>query len=262
MEKLQDKQVLGINVNLLNKEQVLNILKNKLSSNNKEIFCVSTLNIELIMRANKNYEFKHYLNDISNLNTIDGVGILNVFRWYGLNSYERICGSDLAYDLAQICQELGKKYFILGSSEDSSEKAKEKLKELYNGLDIENYSPPYTKNIDFSAEETSKIKQIIQDAKPDVLCVAFGALKQELWIKNNLDFLKENNVKIAIGLGGSFDFIAGKVERAPEFFKKTGNEWLYRLIKEPKTRFKRQISTIPLYYLLCFWEFIKQKGLK
>ena len=64
-------------------------------------------------------------------------------------------------------------------------------------------------------------------------------------------------VKIAISLGRSFDFIAGKVNRAPEWFKKTGNEWLYRLIKEPKARFKRQITTIPIYYLLCFIEYAK-----
>lgn len=253
-------KILDINIDLLNKEDVLQEIENRLDDNSNKVFCISTLNIELIMRAQKCQDFKYFLNKISNLNTIDGVGILNVMKWYGLTGYERVCGSDLAYDLARICQQKNKKYFILGASENVSKTAKETLKNMYSGLKVENYSPEYVQTLNFSESENLKIKNKISEFKPNVICVAFGAVKQELWIKNNLQFLQDSGVQIAIGLGGSFDFIAGKIKRAPEIFKKTGNEWLYRLIKEPKSRFKRQISTIPIYYLLCFIEYMRRNN--
>lgn len=249
--------ILDTSFDIASIENVMNIINENLLSDTGT-YCISTVNLEFIMLAQKDLRFKEYINEISNLNTIDGVGIINVLKWYGIKNVNRVCGSDLAYKIAEICRDNNKKYFILGSAEDVSEQAKIKLKELYEGLEVENYSPPYAKSLKFSEEEDKKIMNILRVHKPDVLCVAFGAPKQEFWIEEHRDFLNEIGVKIAIGLGGSFDFIAGKVKRAPEIFKKTGNEWLYRLIKEPKARFKRQITTIPLYYILCFFEFLRK----
>lgn len=254
------RNILGIRLNLESMDSVCELVKERLNSSS-ELFCISTINLEFIMIAQNNKEFKDYINNCSDLNTIDGVGIINVLKWYGIKNINRVCGSDLAYKIAEICRDNNKKYFILGSHETVSYDAKIKLQELYQGLNIENYSPPYVKSLKFSEEEDKKIMNILREYKPDILCVAFGAPKQELWIEEHREFLNEIGVKIAIGLGGSFDFIAGKVNRAPEWFKKTGNEWLYRLIKEPKARFKRQITTIPMYYILCFYEFLKSKGL-
>lgn len=251
--------ILDVKIDLLEKNEILNKIEVILHSKIEKPYLISTVNLEFIMLAQKNEKFRHYLNFESSINTVDGVGILNILKWYKITFNERVCGSDLVYDLAGICNKMNKKYFILGASEEVSNKAKENLKQIYKNLQIDNYSPPYTKSLSFSTHENEIIKNKIAKFKPDVVCVAFGAPKQELWISEHKDFLNEMGVKIAIGLGGSFDFIAGKVQRAPEIFKKTGNEWLYRLIKEPKTRFKRQISTIPLYYWLCFIDFIRKK---
>lgn len=251
--------ILDVNVHLSSTQQVLDIVKEHLNSTDKKMYCITTINLEFIMIAQQNKKFKNYINKVSDLNTIDGVGLINVFKWYGIKNLDRVCGSDLAYKIAEICRNCNKKYFILGASESVSERAKIKLKELYPGLNIENYSPPYVKSLKFSKEEDQKIMDILKNYKPDVLCVAFGAPKQELWIDEHKDFLSEIGVKIAIGLGGSFDFISGRIKRAPEIFKKTGNEWLYRLIQEPKARFIRYAKTIPIYYILCFFEFIRKR---
>ncbi len=249
--------ILGIKVHLYNTKQTLDLIKQYLCSSER-VHSIATVNLEFIMLAQHNEELKDYVNNVSKLNTIDGVGILNVLKWYGISGIHRVCGSDLAYKIAEICKDNNKKYFILGSAENVSQQAKIKLKELYEGLEVENYSPPYVKSLKFSEDEDKKIMNILREFKPDVVCVAFGVPKEELWIHEHQDFLNEIGVKIAIGLGGSFDFIAGKVNRAPSFFKKTGNEWLYRLIKEPRARFKRQITTIPIYYWLCFLEYIQR----
>ena len=252
-------KILGVNINLLDIEFIKTKIMEVLNSKNNSVFCIATINIEFIILAQKNEDFKKYLNFESSINTVDGVGILNVLKWYNIDFNKRVCGSDLVYELAEICNNMNKKYFILGASEEVSNKAKEKLKQMYKNLQIDNYSPPYTKALSFDIIEDMHIKNKISEFKPDVLCVAFGAPKQELWIKEHKKYLESIGVKVVIGLGGSFDFVAGKVKRAPRIFKDTGNEWLYRLIKEPKLRFKRQISTIPLYYMLCLLEFVRNK---
>lgn len=250
--------ILGVKLNLENMDEVCSILKELLDSSSTT-YCISPINLELIMIAQKHDRFRNFINNSSNLNTVDGVGIINVLKWYGIKNINRVCGSDLAYKIAEICKNKNKKYFILGADEEVSSTAKSKLQGLYPGLDVKNYSPPYIKSMQFSKEENEKIMDLLREYKPDVLCVAFGAPKQELWIDEHQEFLNTIGVKIAIGLGGSFDFIAGKIDRAPEIFQKTGNEWLYRLVKEPKSRFKRQIKTIPKYYWLCFLEYVKMK---
>lgn len=258
----QSALILDVKNDILEKNAVLNKIQIILNSTIKKPYLITPINLELIMMAQKNNLFKEYLNSISNLNTVDGVGIINVLKWYNINIKERVCGSDLVYEIAELCMKNNKRFFILGASEEVSLQAKVKLQKLYPKLEITNYSPPYTKEISFSHSEVNNIKNKIRDFKPDVLCVAFGAPKQELFIYDNYSFFEKENIKICIGLGGSFDFIAGKVKRAPDIFKKTGNEWLYRLLQEPKIRFKRQMTTIPLYYYLCAKEYFSRKRFK
>ena len=263
------KNILGVRVDIENYESVIGFIKNKLHNDTEliearydnKVSIIATLNLEFLMKAQQNKRFMNFLNLKSDLNTIDGVGIINALKLYKIKFHKRVCGSDLVINLADICETENKKYFILGASEEISLKAKEVLKNKYPKLIIENYSPPFSKDFDFNEEETDRIKNIIGVFKPDVICVALGSPKQEFWIEKNIDFLNSIGVKIVIGVGGSFDFVAGKVKRAPDWYRDNGLEWLYRLFKEPKTRFKRQISTIPLFYCLVFKEFIL-KGMK
>jgi N-acetylglucosaminyldiphosphoundecaprenol N-acetyl-beta-D-mannosaminyltransferase len=106
----------------------------------------------------------------------------------------------------------------------------------------------------FSEDEESKIIELINSSNADVLLVALGAPRQERWIHQSKHRL---TVKICIGVGGTFDVLAGKAQRAPEFFQKNGLEWLYRLYKEP-WRFKRMMD-LPRFILLVT---AKKLGLK
>lgn len=254
---MESKAILGTRLDIINYDSVLEKFNEFLTSN-FGLKIISPLNLECIMKARANNELKRFLNEKSNLNTIDGVGIINALKLYNIKFGRRVCGSDLVLELAKLCSEKNKKYFILGSAENISQQAKMNLKEKYPELEIENYSPPYSKELTFYEDENAKIRNILRAYKPDVLCVAFGAPKQELWIDKNLDFLNSIDVKIAISVGGTFDFVAGKVKRAPSLFQNNGMEWLYRCYKEPH-RFKRQITTIPLYYILVLKEFLTRR---
>lgn len=211
---------------------------------------IVTPNPEIVLAAQKNHKFLTILNQ-SDLSIPDGIGILwaatylagkkNLWRFLSTLAAtlfhpqsirkqlpERVTGSDL---LKQICSKTDQKVFLLGAAPGIAEKAKEKLSTKYPALQIVDTfagSP--------SLEEEKDIRHLINQAKPKILFVAYGAPHQELWIRRNLKHLP--TVKVAIGVGGAFDFIAGKRQRAPKIMQKLGLEWLYRIIQEPK-RIKR-----------------------
>ena len=128
---------------------------------------------------------------------------------------------------------------MLGGAGDVPEKAKEHLESLYPKAKIVGYHEGF-----FEKDSEEKVIAEINSLKPNVLFVAMGAPRQEKWIYENKDKLK---VDIAAGQGGTFDYEAGTIKRAPVWMQKCGIEWLWRLIKEPK-RIKR-MSVLPIYLL-------------
>ncbi len=143
-----------------------------------------------------------------------------------------------------ICQKTDKKIFLLGAAPGIAEETKKKLEEKFPEIQISGThagSPHPTE----SAEIVSKINK----SGAEILFVAYGAPAQEKWIYNNLK--KLNTVKIATGIGGAFDFIAGKKQRAPQWMQNLGLEWLYRLKQEPK-RIKRIINATIKFPLTVF----------
>jgi N-acetylglucosaminyldiphosphoundecaprenol N-acetyl-beta-D-mannosaminyltransferase len=226
----------------------------------KEQRYITTPNPEIILEAQKNKKFLKILNK-SNLNIPDGIGILwaskflkitektnsNAIKiWKFLISLlsilfypkyikseikERVTGVDLMQTLCEKCAKENKKIFLLGAKEGTAEKVKEILEKKYPGIKITGtYSGSGEK------EEDHFISEKINKSQADLLFVAYGASKQEFWIHRNMKKLK--TVKIAIGIGESFNFIAGIKKRAPKWMQKIGLEWLYRLAQEP-TRIKR-----------------------
>lgn len=207
---------------------------------------VVTMNAELIVKAHGNAQ----LNSIVNLNyaTFDGriPELLARFKNPGAE-FEKISGSDFIYDVAKFCQQHQRKLFLLGGAEKSNKLAIQKLREKYH-IEVDGYSPPFSP-FPFSQELSNDIRQRIAASRPDYIFVGFGAVKQELWIHQNMTFLQQLGVKIAVGSGGTFDFVAGTIKRAPVFFQKMGLEGVYRLIQEPKLfRFKRLLYSLQLFF--------------
>jgi len=142
---------------------------------------------------------------------------------------------------------------LLGSGSDYVvSKCAEKLKIKYPNLNISGFDKgPLIEESKINQEQGSGIIQKIEESKPDILFVAFGMGKQEKWIDYNLD--KIPSVKIAVGVGGSFDFISDTINRAPCWMRKIGIEWLYRLLKQPK-RFFRIINAVFVFSILVIKE--------
>ena len=139
---------------------------------------------------------------------------------------ERVAGVDLMKKICDYSQKYSYKLFLLGAKPGVAQKTKENLEKLFSSISIVGTFDGSPRDEDFSA-----IQKLIVETKPDILFVAYGFPAQELWIAHHLKELP--SVKIAMGVGGSFDFIAGVRKRAPEWLQNMGCEWMFRLAQDP-----------------------------
>ena len=206
---------------------------------------IVTINPEMIEYGKKNSEFKDLINN-AELVVPDGVGVKIGLKILG-TTVERIPGIDLGKAILKRAQYLKKTVALVGAQQDVIENAVVNLKIEMPELNIVYYRDGY-----FTDE--NEVFQNLLLKKPDVVLVALGSPKQEFFINN---IKKQLSDSIFIGLGGSFDVWAGKVKRAPKFFRNLGLEWLYRIIAEPE-RIKRVFPTLPLF----IFKVIKERLLK
>lgn len=256
IDNISKKEALEKITELLRSNSVGNPAQN--ASHNMSGKQLCTTNPEFILEAQKDEEFKNIINN-SWLSVVDGYGIrlaakyLNLVKdipnsifkipysfltgmkiaYWGfikskkLNVIEDIiAGSDLVSEVSEICAKENKKVFLLGGFGDVPKLTKQALVETRFIA---------SNKIDYSIFEAENILEKIKEFETDVLFVALSAPKAQKWINKNLKNLP--SVKLAIGVGGSFDYISGKIKRAPDNWRYSF-EWLFRLFKQPK-RWKR-----------------------
>jgi N-acetylglucosaminyldiphosphoundecaprenol N-acetyl-beta-D-mannosaminyltransferase len=174
----------------------------------------------------------------------DGIGLVWASRWLGRPLRQRVSGSDLVPRLAALAAARGWSIFLLGAAPGVAGVAAAKLRAANPTLRI---AGTYAGSP--SPDEEEAIVARIRAAAPQMLFVAYGAPAQDLWIARNLARL---GVPVAIGVGGTLDFIAGTRRRAPAWVQRVGLEWLYRLWQEPR-RWRRMLA-LPHAAWLVFWE--------
>lgn len=222
--------VLGVNVDMVNTSEAVDVIMNFLKED--RLHSVFTPNSEIIMKAYKDPGFAGVLNR-SDLLTADGIGVVYASKILKKPLSERATGYDMALELMSRIKDTDHTLFLFGGKPGVAEEAEEKLKEKYPGLKISGCRDGY-----FKPEDEDGIIKEINDSGADIVFVCLGAPKQELWIDKYHDRLK---AKVAMGIGGSLDGFSGRAERAPEFYRKHGLEWFYRLKKEP-WRYKRMLE--------------------
>jgi N-acetylglucosaminyldiphosphoundecaprenol N-acetyl-beta-D-mannosaminyltransferase len=181
----------------------------------------------------------------------DGMPLLWAGRFLGTPLKAKISGSDLFPKLCGSAAQEGYRVFFLGGREDAALKAADELKRISPNLKVAGvYSPPF--GFEKNEVEVENIIRMINKACPDILFVGLGSPKQEKFIFRFKDRLK---VPVSIGIGVSFEFIAGMVKRAPVWMQYAGLEWFWRLLMEPKRLWKRYLIDNPVFFLLI----LKQK---
>ena len=247
-QKIPSVSVLGVKIHLTDMQSAVGSIFNWENSNKQ--YQINTPNPEQIVLAQENEEFRLALNK-GDLNIPDGTGLVWAINKLKAKSsmlkarkVERVGGVDLMTELCKEAAKRGKKVFLLGGKGGVAEKA---AGELAKSLKLKAESHAGAENI---KEETEKEREEaikrINAFQPDFLFVAYGAPYQEMWIAKNLPHLK---VKVAMSVGGAFDYISGSVRRAPAWIRRAGFEWLYRLIRQP-WRWKRQLEGLKFFRLI------------
>ncbi len=194
---------------------------------------VYTPNPEIVMLAKDNAKFMEVIKK-ADLVVPDGIGVVIGSRLQkGEKLPERVPGYDLVQNTMKRAVKEGYKYYFFGSKPGIAELAAEKMRETYPGIQIVGTRDGY-----FKPEDEAEIIKDINESGANILLVALGAPKQETWIEEHQHLLP--NVRVAVGVGGSLDGMAGVVKRAPIAFQKLGLEWFYRLMKQP-SRFVRML---------------------
>jgi N-acetylglucosaminyldiphosphoundecaprenol N-acetyl-beta-D-mannosaminyltransferase len=237
--------ILGVRVDAVDFRESIRIIEKFINDNKSHQ--VATVNPEFVMAAQKNKTFKDALNSTS-LNTPEATGVCWAMRFVGgIKLKEKVPGVDLFWRLVKLAEDKGYRVFMLGGKPGVAKKAAQRIKLVHPRVKIV-YTYPG------SPKETKKIRHLINHTRPNMLFVAWGSPKQEIWINKNLR--KFHSPLIAIGVGGTFDFIAGVKRRAPKWLQKIGLEWLYRLIQEPK-RIGRILTAVVRFPLAVFFSKFK-----
>jgi N-acetylglucosaminyldiphosphoundecaprenol N-acetyl-beta-D-mannosaminyltransferase len=197
---------------------------------------IVTVNAEIIEQANRDPNLGRIINE--NWATLDGQWPYVAARLRsGRRDIEKISGSDFVYELSGMAAQHGLRMFLLGAEADVNRMARANLRREF-GVEIDGYSPPLM-SFPFPESADSKILDRIAEFRPSVLVIAFGAPKQEFWADAHLEPLRALGIRWIIGAGGTLDFIAGTLPRAPLFIQRAGLESLWRLALQPRLRFRR-----------------------
>ncbi|MBI5978163.1 WecB/TagA/CpsF family glycosyltransferase [Clostridium perfringens] len=234
------KELLGYKIFSDNKEELLKEIENK-----KRVNIISG-NPEVLYNGIKNEFLKNSFTKEDALIIPDGVGTLLAAKINGIDITEKIAGIEVMNMLLEEARDKNLKVFLLGAKEDTLIKCEEKIKENYDGINIVGSNNGF-----FDLDNCGDLIEKINESKADILFVAMGAPRQEVFIEKYKDKLC---CKIFMGVGGSFDVFAGSVNRAPQFMINIGMEWFYRVAKEP-WRIKR-LGSIPKFLVLS----LKERG--
>ena len=235
--------LLGAPIDNLNMQENVQLLAEFVQSGNPHM--IITLNPEYLYRAQNQPELMQLVHE-ADLVTPDGAGIVWAAKMAGTPVPERVTGIDLMLNLLPIAEQKGWGIFLLGSSPGVAEEAAEKLKNQHPALKIVGTHHGY-----FKPNEEPEIVAKITATKPQLLFVALGMPRQEQFIAKYKD---QMNVPVSMGVGGSLDVIAGRVQRVSPWLQKLQLEWLGRLLKEPH-RWQRQL-VLPKFAALVIKRYI------
>ena len=232
-------EILGVPVDMVDREQAFSIFEDIFK--NAGCSMIVTPNSEIVQNASKDEELRSLIAS-ADLIIPDGIGLVYASKVMGCPLSERVTGIDFLESIISHLAKTGESIFFFGSKPGVAEKAADKMREKYPGLQVAGAHDGY-----FKPEEEEQILSQIAQSGADFLCVALGAPKQERFIAKYREQLGAGGVRGAIGVGGSLDVWAGDLKRAPGFYRKHGLECLYRFIQQP-TRFKRMLA-LPAFML-------------
>ncbi|MBU0625296.1 WecB/TagA/CpsF family glycosyltransferase [Patescibacteria group bacterium] len=242
--------ILGVQIDSVTTEKALKAVADFLTEPRGH--AVFTPNPEMLVLARHRPLFRSALNS-ADLAIPDGVGLLWAARLLGKKLAERVTGTDMVDRVCELATQRGVAVFLLGGGRGVAERAASELVKKYPKLKVVGAATggDVVKDEQGVPVLTSSVQEMLLAAKPTILFVAFGHGKQEEWIQAHLHEFPF--IRVAMGIGGAFDFIAGDVKRAPGWLRKVRLEWLWRLVLQPR-RIKRILTAVIVFPCLVIGE--------
>ncbi len=244
-------EIFGISINQIAMQQLLDIIDSAIT--HKEHIQIGVVNAAKIVNMRKNSGLRQDVVD-SDMILADGYSVVWASKILGKALPERVAGIDLMYRLLEIGNIKKYRVYCLGATEEVSARVEQKIKKNYPNVIIAGRRNGY-----YSSDEEPVIAAEIAKSQADILFVAITSPKKENFMAKWGDTI---NAPIVHGVGGSFDIVAGKVNRAPLRWQNFGLEWLYRVIQEPRRLWKRYLITNIIFIFLVIKEifiFVRKK---
>lgn len=232
-------EILGVPVDCVTMDQAVDWVEAMMSSD--KAHGVIAVNPEKVMKASQDPVLLEQLQTTSLL-IPDGIGVVFGIRLLGLGKAQRVPGAELMPKLCEIAALKGYKIFLFGATAEVNKGAMVALQTQYPSLNIVGARHGYVQEADMPA-----LIEEINASQADLLFLALGSPKQELWMSKYLPSL---HVKVCQGVGGTFDVIAGRVKRAPVMFRTVHLEWFYRLLAQPRRILRQTALPLFTYHLL------------
>jgi N-acetylglucosaminyldiphosphoundecaprenol N-acetyl-beta-D-mannosaminyltransferase len=236
--------ILGVGVHALNLRSAVLVLQSAIANRTKGYVCVT--GVHGVSEAQTAPSFRAILNHAL-LNTPDGMPLVWIGRSSGHQEMERVYGPDLLLEVCKASQWTRWKHFFYGGGPGTAEALAAVLQSKFPRMQIVGaHTPPFHP---LTPSELQELQAQVAAARPDIIWVGLSTPKQELFMASTLACL---DVPVMIGIGAAFDLISGKVRQSPRWIQRSGFEWLYRLIQEPRRLWKRYLKNNPLFVCRLF----------
>jgi N-acetylglucosaminyldiphosphoundecaprenol N-acetyl-beta-D-mannosaminyltransferase len=236
--------LMGCSIDNLSMEETLQTIEGFIHSGQPHQHVV--VNVDKLVKASRDPELRGIINECALIN-VDGMPVVWASRLLGKPLKERVAGVDLFEALMRRAGEKGWRVFLLGAKEEVVSKVASTYQHKYPKLVLAGYRNGYWKG---EAEEAQVVEQI-REARPDLLFVAISSPKKEQFLGR---YQAEMKIPFAMGVGGTFDVAIGHVKRAPVWMQKSGLEWFYRFLQEPRRMFRRYF----IEDMAFVWLFLKE----
>lgn len=241
-------EMMGCQIDNLTMEETLGTIEGFIKSGKPHQHVV--VNVDKLVKASRDPQLRKIINECALIN-VDGMPVVWASRLLGKRLKERVAGVDLFEALMKRAAERNWRVFLLGAKEEVVSDVKTLYEQKYPGLVVAGYRNGY-----WSTEEESRVVEQIKTANADLLFVAISSPKKELFLGR---YQAEMRVPFAMGVGGTFDVAVGKVKRAPLWMQKTGLEWFYRFLQEPRRMFRRYFIDDMAFFGLLIKEALRKR---
>jgi len=242
--------VLGVKVSAINLPRAVALADNAIRSGINGYICVT--GVHGVMEAQNDAQFLHILNGAM-INTPDGMPMSWVGWANGFRSMDRVYGPEFMLAMCEISRNRGYRHFLLGGKPGVAQTLKESLEQRFPGLDVVGtYTPPFRQ---LTSEEESALFQRIREVRPHIVWVGLSTPKQERFMSRYATSL---GVPLMVGVGAAFDIHSGQTQDAPRWMKRSGLQWLHRLLQEPKRLGPRYLKNNPRFVYLVSRQLAKR----